>query len=126
MPLGWHVTVYRQQNDGTTPANFETPQGAEIAVWQTHAWGLRWLDDLVAQQKAIDLGGNGYPMKYTALAQHIIPQLRERPPEADEIWTIDPGDVLLPGWLGKTTKDPSTMDACQPNEWLIIEAWDRS
>ena len=37
-----------------------------------------------------------------------------------------PEDIIMPQWLGKTTKDPQTMDACRPDEWLIIRAWDES
>ncbi len=126
MPLGWHISIYRQQNDGTTPAVFGAPQGTRLAVWQTGLGGLGWLDELVKQQKAIDLGGNGYPMEYTAMAAHIIPQLRDDPPEAKPVWIFDEGDIILAGWLGKTTKDPEAMDACRPDEWLLIQAWDES
>ena len=126
MPLGWHISVYRQQNDGTAPAAFGAPHGARLAVWQTGPGGLRWLDELVKQQKAIGLGGNGYPMEYTAQASHIIPQLRGEPPEAKAVWSLDAGDTILPGWHGKTTKDGQSMEACQPDEWLLIQAWDES
>jgi hypothetical protein len=124
--LGWHITVYRQQNDGSMPATFHTEEGARLAVWQSGIGGLDWLDELVKQKKAIDLGGDGYPMRFTATARHIIPQLRNGPPHAKRYWTYDPGDIILPGWLGKTTKDPEVMDACRQDEWLLIEAWDES
>ncbi len=126
MALGFHISVYRQQNDGTSPATFRAPQGARLAVWQTGLYGLRWIDELVAQHKAIDLGGNGYPLQYTAQASEIIPRLRGEIPEARSVWAADPGDILLPEWLGRTTRDEKTMDACRPDEWLIIEAWDES
>ena len=126
MPLGWHISVYRQQNDGSTPASFGAEQGSRLAVWQTGIDGLRWIDDLVKQQKAIDLGGNGYPMEYTAKAVDLVQQLRDGPPKAKAVWSIDAGDVIMPGWLGKTTKAPETIDACRPDEWLLIQAWDES
>jgi hypothetical protein len=126
MPLGWHISVYRQQNDGSAPAPFGATHGARLAVWQTGLGGLRWLDDLVKQQKAIDLGGNGYPMEYTAQAVHIVPHLRGEPHEAKAVWSIDAGDIITEGWAGKTTKDPDAMDSCRPDEWLLIQAWDES
>ncbi len=126
MPFGWNISVHRQQNDGSTPASFGASHGACLAVWQTGLSGLHWLDDLVKQQKAIGLGGNGYPMEYTAMATHIIPQLRDGPPEANAVWSFGVRDIIRPGWLGKTTKDPETMDACRPDEWLLIQAWDES
>jgi hypothetical protein len=127
MPLGWHISIYRQKNDGTGPASFGAPRGTRLAVWQTGLGGLEWLDDLVKKQKAIDLGGNGgYPNEYTSMAAHIVPQLRDGPPEARPVWTFDSGDIITPQWLGKTTKDPRAMEACRPDEWLIIQAWDES
>ncbi len=126
MALGWHVSVYRQQNDGTAPATFRAPQGARLAVWQTGLYGLRWLDELVTQDKAIALGGNGYPLQYTAQASEIIPHVRGEIPEANAVWSADPGDILLPWWDGRTKRDPEAMAACRPDEWLIVEAWDES
>ena len=46
MPLGFHVSVYRQQNDGTQAANSKTKPGTRLAVWQTDPWGIAWLDEL--------------------------------------------------------------------------------
>ncbi len=126
MPLGWHISVYRQQTDGSSPASFGAPHGTRLAVWQTGLGGLNWLDDLAEQQKAIDLGGNGYPMEYTAQASDIIPHIRGEPPGANAVWSIDAGDIISEGWWGKTTKDPEAMDACRLDEWLLIQAWDES
>ena len=126
MPEGWHISVYRTQNDGSFPASFRAAHGARLAVWQTGPFGLDWLDDLVKQQKAIDLGGNGYPREYTAMAAHIIPQLRGEPPGAQAFWRVDTGDVITAEWEGKTTKDSETIAACRPEEWLLIQAWDES
>ena len=127
MPLGWHISVYRQQNDGSAPASFGAAHGQRLAVWQTGIRGLDWLDELVKEQKALDLGGNGgYPNEFTAMAAHIVPRLRDTPPEAKAVWTYDAGDIITPQWLGKTTKDADAMDACRPEEWLLIQAWDES
>src|SRR5687767_14834353 len=102
MPLGWNISVYRQQNDGSAPASFGAAHGTRLAIWQTGLGGLDWLDDLVQQQKAIDLGGKGgYPNEYTAMAAHIVPRLRSNPPKAKEVWTFDAGDNITPQWLGK-------------------------
>jgi hypothetical protein len=65
MPLGWHISVYRQQTDGSARATFGGPRSTRLAVWQTGLGGLDWFNELVKAQKAIDLGGNGYPMGYT-------------------------------------------------------------
>jgi hypothetical protein len=124
--LGWHISVYRQENGGSSPASFGALHGSRLAVWQTGLGGLDWIDELVREQKAIDLGGNGYPMEYTATAAHVLEQLRNGPPEAKAAWSCGAGDIILPGWAGTTTKDPETIDACRPDEWLLIQAWDES
>ncbi len=58
--LGWHISVYRQQDDATPPATAEIPKGKRLAIWQTGMYGLKWLNDLVKAGRATDLGGNGY------------------------------------------------------------------
>lgn len=124
--LGWHISVYRQQDEGTSPATAETPEGKRLAVWQTGLGGLEWLKELVKAGKAIDLGGNGYPCRYTALAQHLIAELVDNPPKANQNWTFDQGDVLLEGWEGKTVIDRAAVADCRPDEWLLVDAWDES
>jgi hypothetical protein len=126
MPLGWHISVYRQQTDGSAPAASGAEFGTRLAVWQTGLHGLDWLNELVRLRKAIDLGGGGYPNEYTAMAIHIVPRLRGDPPLAKPFWTFDKGDIITPEWLGETTKDLEAMDASRPDEWLIIRAWDES
>ena len=125
--LGWHITVYRQQGGGAEPAMFDTEEGDRLAVWQTGLGGLRWLDELVEQGHAVDLGGNGYPMRYTAIAKHVVARLEGEPPESRPRWTLPlESGPPLPQWLGRTTKYPEVIAACLPDEWLLIQAWDES
>ncbi len=124
--LGFHVSVYRQQDGGAAPAAFGAERGPRLAVWQTGVGGLDWIDDLVKEKKAVELSGNGYPTSYTARAEYVIPHLAGEIPEARAVWGYDPGDILMPGWEGKTTKDSAVLTACRPDEWLLIVAWDES
>lgn len=94
MGLGWHAIVYKQK-DGTRPAAFDT-DGDCVHDWSTGVWGLNWLDDLVKADKAVSLGGNGYPIRYTAKTEDLIPKV------------------------------PELKGQCLPGEWLIVEAWDQS
>jgi hypothetical protein len=64
--LGWNLSVYRQADNRTSPATKESATNARLAVWQTGVGGLTWLDELVKEGKAINLGGNGYPDRYIA------------------------------------------------------------
>ena len=75
----------------------------------------------------IDLGGNGYPVRYTALAEFVLARLEGEPPEAYPTWVL-PEESGQPTakWLGRTTKYPETIAACRPYEWLLIQAWDES
>jgi hypothetical protein len=124
--LGWHISVYRQRDGGGSAAQAHSPEGARIAVWQTGPGGLDWLNELVKVRKAICLGGNGYPVQYTALAKHVVPLIAEKPPGAHDIWICDLGSVLTRQWEGRTVVDRAVAAQCDRGEWLLIEAWDES
>lgn len=124
--LGWHVAVYRQKEGFLSPAKWETPEGTRLAVWQTGIGGLDWLDELVKAGKAINLGGNGYPGRYTANAECVVPRIMEHPPGARTDWLLEAGDFVTSQWEGKTVTDPKAASECLPDEWLIVEAWDES
>ena len=125
--LGWHISVYKQLDGGAAPATEDSPKGARLAVWQAGLWGLDWIDALVTAGKAIDLGGNsGYPCRYTATAQHLVPPIMDGPPEADAIWRHDASDVLTDKWEGRTVIDGDVAGGCRPDEWLLVVAWDES
>ena len=72
------------------------------------------------------LGGDGYPRRYTATAEHIIPRIIDDPPEALPIWACDEGDLITEKWEGETVIDIEIAKQCHPNEWLVVEAWDES
>jgi hypothetical protein len=124
--LGWHVSIYRQKNGGATPATFESQQAERVAVWQAGLYGLNWINDLVRDGKAIDLGGDGYPVRYTAPAQYLVPQIVKGLPEAHAIWSHDEGDILNEKWAGKTVINVELAKRCDRSEWLLVEAWDES
>jgi hypothetical protein len=124
--LGFTISVHRQLNGGSSPAEFNSPQSPRLAVWQTGPGGLYWIDDLVKEKKAITLGGDGYPFRYTAMAKHLLPQVIEGPPDARPVWGYDPGDILGPAWEGKTARDEEALQSYPPDEWLLVEAWDES
>jgi hypothetical protein len=124
--LGWHISVFRQANGGSTPATTSSEEGPRLAVWQTGWEGLQWLDELAAAGNAVDLGGNGYPNYYTAQAKHIISRVVAGPPLAKRVWGVDAHDIIMPEWAGKTVIDRAVADDCRPDEWLIVIAWDES
>lgn len=123
--LGWNIAVYRLKSKNIIPSS-STELGKRLAVWQTGLGGLDWLDGLVKENKALDLGGNGYPNRYVAQALNIISSIKDKPPLAKDVWSSDEGDILLDDWAGKTVLDNKEMLDCMPEEWLLIEAFDES
>jgi len=124
--LGWNISIYRLADGGATPATANSQEGARLAVWQTGVGGLGWIGDLVTAGKAIDLGGDGYPCRYTAQANDLIPRILGGPPEALEVWNSGADHTLTEKWAGKTVIDDKQVSSCHPDEWLVIEAWDES
>jgi hypothetical protein len=124
--LGWHISLYKQQDGGTSPAKAESSEGTRLAVWQTGLDGLDWLRELVKSGKAIDLGGNGYPLRFTSTAEYLVPRIIEKPPEARTTWVSGAGDILTDKWEGKTVIDRAAAKQCRFDEWLLVEAWDES
>ena len=118
--------LYRQPDGGAFPATFESPGGDRLAVWQTDVWGLDWIKGLVTGGRAMDLGGVGFPTRYTATAECISPQFSGEPPRAHLVWTREVGDTVNEKWAGRTVIDDDVVAACSPDEWLLIEAWDES
>jgi hypothetical protein len=124
--LGWHIAVYRQASGGASPARFDSDDGVRLAVWQARLDGLDWIDDLVATGEAFNLGGVGYPIRYTARAKHLAPPILGGPPEANPIWVHGVDDVLTDKWVGQTETDRVAIGTLPPDEWLLVEVWDQS
>jgi hypothetical protein len=115
--LGWHISVYRLR-DGSV-------EGERLAVWQSGAGGLRWIDELVTSGAATAASTNGYPSVFYARAADVLGRL-DSPPEANQAWMAGPDDILTEKWAGRTVTDPAAIAACAPGEWLLIKAWDES
>lgn len=124
--LGWHVSVFRQRDGGALPALATSPRGSRLALWQADVDGFRWLDELIKEGRAIDLGGQGYPMRLTAPANVLIPRIVGNPPRSRGTWVYGAADVVTEEWAGRTMIDHSLIAACLPTEWLLVEAWDES
>lgn len=112
--LGWQVYV-KQESDTL------------IASWCVGLGGLDWLDGLVKQGLAQELGGNGYPCKYIAKAGIILPKIipflpinENAMPTLGDDYIIDTND----SWDVNIKKELAM--CCKPTEILIIEAWDLS
>ena len=109
-----------------SPATMESAEGTRLAVWQTGIGGLDWLRELVKEGEVVDLGGNGYPSRFTATAEVIVPRIVDTPPGARTDWLLDAGDIVTDKWEGKTVVDGGVAAKCPAGEWLIVEVWDES
>jgi hypothetical protein len=59
---------------------------------------------------------DGYPRVYSAEARHILAVVRAIPEQA--------AATIMKAWY--VTLRPSVIDACSPDQWLTIIAWDQS
>ncbi len=109
-----------------SPATMESAEGTRLAVWQTGVDGLDWLRELAKEGKFVDLGGNGYPSRFTATAEVIVPRIVDSPPGARDQWLLDAGDIVTDKWAGKTVVDGAVAGQCRADEWLIVQVWDES
>lgn len=98
--LGWQIIIRKESAE------------TSLASWTAGLGGTDWLDDLVRNNKAKNLGGNGYPNNYSAQASVILPLL-----------TIELIDLIGGGIIRLKT---DRITGCSENENLIIEAWDQS
>jgi hypothetical protein len=124
--VGWMIYLSRLKDGGASPGTMQSEKGASLATWQTPAEGLRWIDELVKSGGITQLGGDGYPYRYTAPAASLLPLIENGPPKANTTWTVGEGDVLDGAWSGKTLLHRDAMAECRAEEWLLIEAWDES
>lgn len=119
--LGWEVFVYRQ---------IRTPQGEPgkilLARWMTGLNGLDWLEDLVKTNRAVDLGGDGYPCRYSIAAGVLSPVLSRGLPAHDGPPVIGDDYALPAGWNGDLKADHAALASRPSEEQLLVEAWDQS
>jgi hypothetical protein len=116
--LGWDVIVKKESDaDGA---------GQPLASWATGIDGLAWLDELVKQRLAQDLGGNGYPNKYSGQASFILPKIVPNLPSYEGKAVMGEDYALVGGENWAIKINQSKIDACKPDDILLIEIWDAS
>lgn len=122
--LGWHIFI-RQQAAGNAHDE-PRPSGPTLASWEAGLRGLDWLDALVEEGKAASLGGDGYPLRYTATAAALLSKLSDGPPRHDSPMVLGDDYVMPKGWIGHVSIDRASLAACPADDELLIEAWDLS
>ena len=121
--LGFDIEIYKF-TDGMDITSLKIDKPV-LARWTSGGFrGLDWIENLVSEAKAEDLGGNGYPLYYKAKAQFILEALAlDVPKNKDQ--TIIGDDYVMPSdW--RSDIDTSKIAKCDPDQQLIVEAWDLS
>ncbi|HWV46133.1 MAG TPA: hypothetical protein VN039_08970 [Nitrospira sp.] len=118
--LGWGVMVLRPE-----VASTGKPE-CLLARWTTGVSGLGWLEDLVKEGKAIDLGGDGYPNRYPITLDLVLPILHRGLPSNDSPVVIGEDYLVPPGCNGKIEVNTAELVDCSNSESLVVEAWDQS
>jgi hypothetical protein len=120
--VGWGINIWRQIDP---PGTLARSRRGFIGRLEAGLGGLDWLEALVAAGRAISLGGDGYPVRYTVTAMVLMSTLCSSTPRHDEPLVMV-GRYALPIWCGRVSLDRSTFAECSPDEELMIEAWDQS
>ena len=121
--IGFDIEIYKF-TDGMDITSLKIDKPI-LARWSSGGFhGLDWIENLVSEAKAEDLGGNGYPLYYKAKAQFILEALAlDIPKNKDQ--TIIGDDYVMPSdW--RSDIDTSAIAKCDPYQQLIVEAWDLS
>ncbi len=121
--IGYSISIYEfvEDVDITSISN----DIKALATWTTGGFdGLDWINDLVSEAKAEDLGGEGYPFYFKAKAQVVLQAFATDTPKNEGQIIMDDENVMSSDWQSKI--DISQIKKLKPNQQLIIEAWDLS
>ncbi len=89
-----------------------TETASDLAMWEKSCGdGIRWLEQLTWEGKAIKLSSTGFPNRYTARASDVLlllDQVRPTRPHLQDALTIHADRCA----------------ACRPDQVFTIDAWD--
>ena len=105
--------------------DIDSRQHEVLASWEAGYRGFRWLQQLVADGKAIKWRHDGFPTQCTAAARDVLP-LISLLPASDEPPVIADCYCTPIGWLSKIQVDRNRIERCALDAQLTIEAWGRS
>lgn len=121
--LGWFIIVRRP---GPEVGRADTDPRV-LATWETSIGGLDWLDELERTGGVTCVSRNGYPTRYTAAAEVILPLLQAGKPPRHAGFTVIGDDYVTPaGWSGTMTVHRERLAQCPSDEMLVVDAWDQS
>jgi hypothetical protein len=122
--LGWFIIVRRAGSPEGLRATVDTNV---LATWETSLGGLDWLEDLERKGQATCMSRNGYPTRFTVVADAVLPMLRlGRPPRHSGIEVIGDDYITPAGWSGELKFHVERIGECPSDDPLTIDAWDQS
>ncbi len=122
--MGWLTSIHRQTEGHLKPATFGTKAGPELASWSSCSLGLVWIDALVRDGKAIDLGGDAYPCRYTITVANFLPEIVRGPPGTGRAADAEHPRPDHETWKGSDNVNRAAIAECSMDEWLLVDSWD--
>lgn len=123
--IGFEIFVYRADLVSNPSASWPEDE-ALLVSWLVGGFGgLDWINELVKEGKAVGLGGNGYPLRYTVLAKDFLPRIAAGIPKPGGGPIIGDDYYLPANWIGNP-KIRERFAACPSEQLLLINAWDQS
>ena len=129
--IGFSIHVFRQfwPSDRSRPATFGADEGPTLAYWEAGGFGgLGWVRQLVETSAALSLGGDGYPVEYTAQLKVVRDYLMGSIPVGPGgavVVSEDDGSIAVSPPRGNEVH-PLRIAACPDDEWVHIRAFDQS
>lgn len=121
--LGWEILVLRHAN---ARLNGDSDSGETLASWTTSVGGTNWLEQLVASGRAVSLPGNGYPNIYLISATAFLAVVKRGVPKSDGPPVLGDDYFQPAGWTADQRLGLYALQQLDPEELLVVEAWDRS
>ena len=121
--LGFDIEIYKF-TDGMDITSNKISKPVLIKWTSSGFDGLDWINTLLNEAKAEDLGGNGYPFFYKAKTQFILRALTSDISKNKGQTIMGDDYVASSDWRSQI--NISKLEECDSNQELIIEAWDLS
>jgi hypothetical protein len=118
--LGWQVFIRTESTSDSNDHNHN------IVSWTTGMYGLSWIDELVKEGNAVNLGGDGYPLRYLIKAKVLRTVLNKGLPTHDSPPVVGNDYYLPSGFNSDIRINTELLANCSDDEELVVTAWDLS
>ena len=122
--LGWYIVVFVANSEVSDDQS--STEKTRLASWDSGIGDRNWLDQLVKENKLLDLGGNGYPYTYSGKASIVLPIITSGPPPHDGPDIIGDDYFISGNKVYSLKLNELEISQCIPDDQLTIEVWDQS